>query len=85
VLLGAAPSLAYELGIFDGATVSELQLNARYGRAARLLYIYVTQMADEAPTRAREAIAIGVDCIFIEAFLTTPPWKDSVATSTFPC
>ncbi|KAL5336608.1 hypothetical protein BJX70DRAFT_409806 [Aspergillus crustosus] len=45
MLLGAATSLAYELGIFDGATASDAQLNARYSRAARLLYVYVTQMA----------------------------------------
>ncbi|KAL4864722.1 hypothetical protein BDV12DRAFT_205553 [Aspergillus spectabilis] len=45
MLLGAATSLAYELGIFDGATASDPQLNARYNRAARLLYVYTTQMA----------------------------------------
>ncbi|KAL4886817.1 hypothetical protein BJY04DRAFT_227159 [Aspergillus karnatakaensis] len=45
MLLGAATSLAYELGIFDGATASDPQLNARYSRAVRLLYVYVTQMA----------------------------------------
>lgn len=45
MLLGAATSLAYELGIFDGAGSSDPKLNARYTRAARLLYVYVTQMA----------------------------------------
>lgn len=45
MLLGAATSLAYELGIFDGAGSNDPKLSARYNRAARLLYVYVTQMA----------------------------------------
>lgn len=45
MLLGAATSLAYELGIFDGAGSSDPKLSARCNRAARLLYVYVTQMA----------------------------------------
>ncbi|KAL4928987.1 uncharacterized protein BDV17DRAFT_281562 [Aspergillus undulatus] len=45
MLLGAATSLAYELGIFDGTGSNELRLKARCNRAARLLYVYVTQMA----------------------------------------
>ncbi|KAL2834006.1 hypothetical protein BJY01DRAFT_224709 [Aspergillus pseudoustus] len=45
MFLGAAASLAYELGIFDSAGVSNSPLSARYHRAASLLYIYVTQMA----------------------------------------
>ncbi|KAL4922382.1 hypothetical protein BDW62DRAFT_217271 [Aspergillus aurantiobrunneus] len=43
MLLGAATSLAYELGIFDAG--SDSRLGARCARAARLLYVYVTQMA----------------------------------------
>ncbi|KAJ0417869.1 hypothetical protein BJY00DRAFT_315470 [Aspergillus carlsbadensis] len=45
MFLGAATSLAYELGIFDAGGVGGSPLGARYHRAARLLYIYVTQMA----------------------------------------
>ncbi|KAL4938232.1 hypothetical protein BDV06DRAFT_232034 [Aspergillus oleicola] len=45
MLLGAATSLAYELGIFDGNTSGESRLKFRCERAARLLYVYVTQMS----------------------------------------
>ncbi|KAL2861635.1 hypothetical protein BJX68DRAFT_260447 [Aspergillus pseudodeflectus] len=45
MFLGAATSLAYELGIFDSAGANSSQLSARCHRAASLLYIYVTQMA----------------------------------------
>ncbi|KAL3487259.1 hypothetical protein BJX62DRAFT_246147 [Aspergillus germanicus] len=45
MFLGAATSLAYELGIFDSASTSTSPLGPRYHRAASLLYIYVTQMA----------------------------------------
>ncbi|KAL3443680.1 hypothetical protein BJX65DRAFT_311654 [Aspergillus insuetus] len=45
MFLGAATSLAYELGIFDSGGVSSSPLGPRYHRAASLLYIYVTQMA----------------------------------------
>jgi hypothetical protein len=45
MFLGAATSLAYELGIFDSASASISLLGPRYHRAASLLYIYVTQMA----------------------------------------
>jgi hypothetical protein len=45
MFLGAAMSLAYELGIFDSAGANSSPLSARCHRAASLLYIYVTQMA----------------------------------------
>jgi hypothetical protein len=45
MFLGAATSLAYELGIFDSAGVGNSPLSARYHHAASLLYIYVMQMA----------------------------------------
>ncbi|KAL2822120.1 hypothetical protein BJX63DRAFT_183202 [Aspergillus granulosus] len=45
MFLGAATSLAYELGIFDSTGLGNSPLNARYHRAASLLYIHVTQMA----------------------------------------
>ncbi|KAL3465073.1 hypothetical protein BJX64DRAFT_285936 [Aspergillus heterothallicus] len=45
MFLGAATSLAYELGIFDTSGANNSPLSARYHRAASMLYIYVTQMA----------------------------------------